>query len=192
FTAGTGTSQMHGFGGNDQFTWQAGDGVTTMDGGTGFNTLEVSGSPKADTVSISADPKDHHLIVGVNGVNIAATSMQAMFYDTGGGGDNAAVNDLSQTVLQFLAFNLAREGANADSAVDTYTINGPAGPKAITINDHNVSATVTQTDPQTGKPVTKTVTGTLEQVAGLGPTFLVGNPEDKLVVNPAAGNDTVV
>src|SRR5262249_38343035 len=24
------------------------------------------------------------------------------------------------------------------------------------------------------------------------PTFLVGNPEDKLVVNPAAGNDTVV
>src|SRR5262249_40864519 len=150
---------------NDQFTWQAGDGATTMDGGGGFNTLEVSGSPKADTVGISADPMDHHLVVAVNAVTINATSIQATFYDTGGGGDNVTVGDLSQTVLQALAFNLAREGASSDGALDTYTINGPAGPKAITINDQTITANVTQNG------MMQTVTGTLEQVAGLGPTF---------------------
>ncbi|HEY1860908.1 MAG TPA: hypothetical protein VGG61_11165, partial [Gemmataceae bacterium] len=186
FAAGTGTSQMFGFGGNDDFTWQAGDGATTMDGGGGFNTLEVSGSANADAVGISAAPTDHHLVVAVGNVTVNATSIQGMFYDTGGGGDNVTVGALSQTVLQALAFNFAREGAGSDSALDTYTINGPASPESITINEQTNTGTITQNG------MTQMVTGTMEQITGLGPTFFVANPDDKLVIKPGAGNDTVV
>jgi hypothetical protein len=188
FEAGTGSSQMFGDNGNDVFTWHAGDGPITLDGQAGTNILEVDGSGNADSFT-GGTGAGGHLSIQANGTAIDAASIAELNLETGGGADTATFNDLSGTSLQAVAVNLFSEASTPDGALDTFTLNGASGPKTVNINEAQASGTVTSTI--NGQTTTTSASGTVTQVTGLGPAFLVANPEDKLVVQPGDGDTTV-
>jgi hypothetical protein len=195
FNAGPGSATMYGGTASgtaakqNLFTWTAGNGPIEVNGEGTQNTLEVDDNSKnADTINMGSSNGD--LSVQFNGNSVIdAAGIQQVNLDTHNSPDSVTVNDLTPTSVQTVAMNLFSEASRADGVLQTYTLNGPSGAK--TVNIREISASGTLTNSQNGNTTTTNVTGTVTQVKGLGPTFLVANPDDSLIVNPGNGNTTV-
>jgi RTX calcium-binding nonapeptide repeat (4 copies) len=188
FEAGAGSSQMVGGDGNDLFTWHAGNGPITVDGQAGSNILELDGSDNADAITAGTGLLSH-LSIQANGTAIDAAGITELNVETGDGADTATFNDLTGTSVHVVAVNAFSEGIGADGSLDTFTLNGHTGPKTVDIAEAPVSGT--HPILVNGQVVIVPASGTVTQVTGMGPGFLVANPEDKLVINPGDGDTTV-
>src|SRR5262249_47068679 len=197
FYAGVGTSTMNGGAGSNLFVWQAGNGAIIVKGVGSNNTLEA-----ADNQPPTPTPTTHSFTVGDDGSSnhgvqvqfnnsqvIDATHLQQINMDVNGSPDTVTFNSLASTTVQLVAVNVASEGGKQDNLLQTFTLNGATGPKTVNISDAQYTGTVTQ--PVNGQPKTVNATATLTQVTGLGPTFQIANPEDKLTVKPGDGQTTV-
>jgi hypothetical protein len=189
FYAGTSTSTMNGGAGKNVYTWQAGNGAIKINGLGNQNLLEVDDNSGAtDTINVSNVNGD--VIVLFNGAQVIdAADIQQLNIETKTSPDAVTINDLSATSVKLVLLNYIGEASSADNVTQTYTLYGPTGPKNVMINETTASGTVTHKI--NDLPTAVNVTATLTQVTGLGPVFVVANPEDKLVVNTGDGNTTV-
>jgi hypothetical protein len=181
--AGTGQETISLGDGNDRFKSElsgfllGGTRSDIVDGGTGQNTMEVDGSFASETLSLSANAG--HLIVDHSAGRIDADNIQDVTWvgfgglDEGGGGDQAAVNDLSSTdVVNFTPdFTDPLDNTGPNNSADQLTVRGTAGVDHITVSGSGANITV----------------------AGLTPTVTPINLDarDTLRIETLGGNDIV-
>jgi hypothetical protein len=180
--AGTGQETISLGEGNDRFKSElsgfllGGTRSDIVDGGTGLNTMEVDGSFASETLSLSANAG--HLIVDHSAGRIDADNIQDVSWVgfgglDEGGGDQAAVNDLSGTdVVNFTPdFTDPLDNTGPNNSADQLTVRGTAGVDHITVSGSGANITV----------------------AGLTPTVTPVNldAQDTLRIETLAGNDIV-
>jgi hypothetical protein len=180
--AGTGQETISLGDGNDRFKsvlsgfLSGGTRSDTVDGGTGRNTMEMDGSFASETLSLSASAG--HLIADHSAGRIDADNIQDVTWVgfgglDEGGGDQAAVNDLSGTdVVNFTPdFTDPLDNTGPNNSADQLTVRGTAGVDHITVSGSGANITV----------------------AGLTPTVTPVNldAQDTLRIETLAGNDIV-
>jgi hypothetical protein len=180
--AGTGQETISLGDGNDRFQSElsgfllGGTRSDTVDGGTGRNTMEIDGSFASENIILSANAG--HLIVDHSAGRIDADNIQDVTWVgfgglDEGGGDQAAVNDLSGTdVVNFTPdFTDPLDNTGPNNSADQLTVRGTAGVDHITVSGSGANITV----------------------AGLTPTVTPINldAQDTLRIETLAGNDTV-
>ena len=170
-TGGRGSDVAHLGAGNDRFIWNQGDGSDSVDGQSGFDTLEFNGAAAAENTTISANGEQATLFRDLGAITMHLNSVERIELKPLGGADNTTVNDLTGTGVKQVAIDLAGLGGGGDGQSDSVTVNGTAG------NDHiNVTASGT----------VLTVSGLSEQV-----TIDHGETADLLSIKAGAGNDTI-
>ncbi|WP_341348910.1 RHS repeat-associated core domain-containing protein [Syntrophorhabdus aromaticivorans] len=92
-----GGSTLIGGAGNDTLVWFSEAGVSSIDGGTGTNTLLVVGTSDNDTVSVQHTASS--LSLAVNGATSSLSNTQNLLFTLGSGDDTMTVGDLSGYAL---------------------------------------------------------------------------------------------
>jgi Ca2+-binding RTX toxin-like protein len=85
--------------GNDSFTWNAGDGLDTVEGMAGTDTLNFNGSGLNETIAVSANGPQVRVTNDVGGVVINVDGVELLAVNALGGTDNVVVNNLAGTAL---------------------------------------------------------------------------------------------
>ena len=190
--------------GNDTFVWNPGEGNDTVNGGSGFDTLEFIGkNPPAGTPNdgetFSIDPNK----IDANGSVVEATFTRAggtigltgveriQFVAQGSHADNITINDLTGTGVEQVAIDV---GAGADNI----TINDVTGTdlKQVTVDlgaDDQAADTVS-IKTTNGDAITATEKNGVVTVSGLASDVTISNFEagDQLLVNDKSIPITVI
>mgnify|MGYP001345582327 CR=1 FL=1 len=93
---GGGPTVISGLPGNDVLSWSFGDGNAVIDGGAGFDTVQISGnSSAANTFSVTSNGGNVSLSAG--DFNLDITNVEALDISGGSGGDAITVGNLDGT-----------------------------------------------------------------------------------------------
>ena len=186
FLAGAGNDTMNGGTGNDIFSWIVGDGSPTISANASYiNSLEVSGLAGDDTFKV--DPyMGTGVTVNANGVAVSAKGISLLNIDGDQGKNQTTIDDLSGTSLKTVGVNTGELHTPDTSGPNTTTLYGPSADTTMRIDEF--TGTVTTSIDAQGNA--QTADGTTMEVTGLGPRFLVANPEDEVVVNLGGGHNT--
>jgi Ca2+-binding RTX toxin-like protein len=156
--------------GDDTFVWNPGDGNDTVEGQSGFDTLQFNGANINEKIDLSANGSRLRLTRDVANIDMDVNGTERVNVSALGGADTITVNDLSRTNVQEV--NLDLSGPNGDGAADTVIVNGTAGDDVVTVaGDAN---------------------GVV--INGLAARVIITHAEaanDRLVVNTLAGDDVV-
>ena len=124
--------------GSDLFLWSVGDGSDTVDGGTDFDQLRVTGAATDESFGIF-DAAAGVLVQRVVGLDIAAlevTNVERLELRTLGGADSVRLDQLAGTGLTTVVVDLAATagGKTADAKVDTVSIGAHSTDDAYTVS----------------------------------------------------------
>ena len=126
-----GGSTILGNAGNDAIVWYATEGSSSLDGGTGTNTLLVVGTSDNDTVSVQHTASS--LSLTVNGATSSLSNTQNLLFALGSGDDTMTVGDLSGYALTTFMVDLGSGNDFFDGRTSTtpFTIYGESGNDVI-------------------------------------------------------------
>ncbi len=122
-----GDDTMEGGEGDDRMIWNNGDGSDFMDGGAGFDTVEVNGATAAgDNFEVAAGGSDvefKRTNLGLFQLDIQNT--ESLEVNGGGGDDNLKVGDLSKTDLKTVTFDAGDgddflDGSEATTRIEAF------------------------------------------------------------------------
>jgi len=169
---GTGDDDLFGGEGGDSFAWVPGDGLDTLEGQGGADTLSFTGS----------DASENYDVYGLNGRAYVVRSVDAVTLDLGGvetirclargGVDAIGVHDVTGTGVAAVTVDLAAAAGGGDDQSDTIYVSGTQGDDSVVL----------------AQPAGET------QVLGLPATIRVVGHElsrDRLVLNVLGGADEV-
>jgi len=173
-TGGRGNDTARLGAGNDTFIWNPGDGSDTVEGQAGTDTLVFNGANIGENIDISANGQRVRLSRDVGTVVMDLNGVERIQVNALGGADTITVNDLTGTDAKQVAIDLSAPagGGQGDGASDTVKVNGTGGDDHISIASGGASVVVNGLAAQV-------------TIAGAEPD------KDSLVVNGAAGNDTI-
>ena len=126
-----GGSTLLGGAGNDTLVWFSEAGVSSIDGGTGTNTLLVVGTSGNDTVSVEHTASS--LSLTVNGAASSLGNTQNLLFTLGSGDDTMTVGDLSGYALTTFMVDLGSGNDLFDgrTSATPFTIYGESGNDVI-------------------------------------------------------------
>ena len=190
---GPGTDILVGGSGDDQFEWAPGDGLDTVEGQAGADTLLFQGSNDAEAIDLSANAGRALLFRDVGNVTIDLNDVEAIDFLARGGSDTVVVGDLSGTDVTEVRLDLAAAAGGGDGRSDTVTIDGTPVADLVgvvgedgEIHVDGLQATVRLSEPEPGD---RLVIDTL----GGGDTILAGTAAGtiELVLNGGLGGDDI-
>src|SRR5262245_36317146 len=160
--------------GDDTFIWDPGDGSDTVEGQSGYDTMDFRGAAGAETFDVSANGGRVRFFRNPGNITMDTEYLERITVEALGGADAIAVNDLSGTDLRRLDVDLAAAlgSTGGDGAADALTVNATPGDDDVSIR------------PDGGRVV----------VRGLAPKVVVSNSEaagDTLTLNALGGEDAV-
>jgi Ca2+-binding RTX toxin-like protein len=158
--------------GNDTFHWDPGDGSDIVEGQSGTDLLDFSGSNVNERVEVSANGGRVRFTRDVANIVMDLDDVEAIAFRALGGTDTFTVDDLTGTDVKTVDADLAAQGGGGDGAADTVVVDGTAGPDKVKVSRSS------------GKV----------QVAGLRARTRIAGAEpasDTLRVQAQAGDDTV-
>ncbi|HEY0857978.1 MAG TPA: hypothetical protein VGE16_13020 [Albitalea sp.] len=158
--------------GDDTFVWNPGDDNDTLEGQSGFDTLQFNGANVAETINISASGGRVLFTRDVASVVMDLNDVEKIDFRALGGADTIVVHDLSGTDVQRLRIDLAAVNGAGDGQPDTVVVNGTGGDDVILV---------------VGDAGGLMVLGLSAQIEIVG--FEAGI--DRLVINAQAGDDVV-
>jgi Ca2+-binding RTX toxin-like protein len=167
-TGGRAADLMFGGAGNDVFVWNPGDGSDTIDGQTGFDTLQFNGANINERFEISANGHHAQFTRDVANIVMDTDNVERIEIQARGGSDTLTVDDLSGTAVKEVAIDLG----GIDGAADTVTDNGTGGNDRFDV----------------------TLVNGLISVVGAHKTVTLANVEgvnDALVIQALGGNDVI-
>jgi hypothetical protein len=157
--------------GNDTFRWDPGDGSDTVEGRTGFDTLDFNGAGADENMQLVPNGERALFLRDVATIRMDMDGVERLDLTALGGTDTMLVDDMTGTDFRQADIDLSGPTGGGDGQVDTVTVNGTAA------NDHiNVDAAGSRVD-----------------VRGLQTTDSIFGSEasDKLVVDARGGDDAV-
>jgi len=115
--------------GDDTFSWNAGDGSDVVEGQDGFDTLDFTGSSKAENIDLFANGSRALLLDSVGSVTLDLNDVERVQLKALGGADHIAIHNLTGTDITQVAIDLAGtpNGAAGDGKIDTIALDGLAG-----------------------------------------------------------------
>jgi predicted ester cyclase len=130
--------------GDDVFVWNPGDGSDTVDGQSGFDTLQFNGANIGEKIDISANGEHVRFTRDVGNIAMDLNGVEKIDFHALGGADNIVVNDLSGTDVKQVAIDLSSPAGsgNGDGQADTVTVNGTAGNDHISVADSGSAVVV--------------------------------------------------
>ncbi len=193
FVASAGSSSFQGDAGDDTFIWREGNGKPNLlDGGNErleINTLEMTGGNLSDWFTLSKNPIDSQMIVGVQNASqnytFLAHAIHNVLLEGGAGADTLIVNPLFGTPTQNVGLNLSDVLKNAqqvgDGVTDIITVNGRILADTAQIEAEQVAVQFIEHGD---------IIGGIMKVSGL-PLYTVrlANVNDDFTYNAGAGND---
>jgi hypothetical protein len=112
-------------GGRDAFRWLPGDGSDVVDGGSGSDAMDFSGSDAAETMSLSANGSRAVFLRDVGTIRMDLSGVETVNVQARGSADHLTVNDMSGTDVRSANFDLSAQGVpGGDAAADVVTLNG--------------------------------------------------------------------
>jgi len=158
--------------GNDTFQWDPGDGLDTVEGEGGFDTVVFNGSNTNEIIEISANGDHARITRNVGSIVTDLKGVEQVTVNALGGADTITINDLAGSEVTTVNVNLAANvgGSTGDGQADSVVVNGTAGNDVILVHGNAGSATV----------------------LGLAAVIKIFNaeaPSDRLIVNLLAGDD---
>ncbi|MBI1324889.1 hypothetical protein GC170_17120, partial [bacterium] len=135
---GLGTDQNFGESGNDAIFWAVGEGIDTRaDGGPGTDSLTLTGTAAAETVSVGAAGDGNSFMVNFAGTMLTGgTGIDNLVLDLQAGIDAVTINDSGPALRQNLSGITLKLGndsvadsvvVNASASVDTYNLSATGG-----------------------------------------------------------------
>jgi Ca2+-binding RTX toxin-like protein len=107
FTGGLGIDQIRGEAGDDSINWTAGDQVdSVIDGGTGNDTITVTGSAASTNVVMSRVPSTSNVLLAWGADNLTLAGVDKFALNAGTGLDNFTINDLAGSTAREVAMSL--------------------------------------------------------------------------------------
>jgi Ca2+-binding RTX toxin-like protein len=192
---GPGTDILVGGSGDDEFDWAPGDGLDTVEGQAGTDTLLFQGSNDAEDIDISANGGRALFFRSVGNVTIDLNDVEAIDFLARGASDTVVVGDLSGTEVTEVRLDLAASaGGGGDGRSDTVTIEGTGVADVVGVVAENggirvegLQATVSISDPEPGDQL-------IIDTLGGGDSILAGAAGDdaiELVLEGGLGGDTL-
>lgn len=193
FVANSGRSSFQGNEGDDTFLWREGNGrPNLLDGGNErleVNSLEMTGGSLSDWFTLSKNPADSRMSVGVQNPSQNYTflthAIHNVLLEGAAGADTLTVNALFGTPTQNVGLNLSDVLKNAqqvgDGVTDIITVNGRTLADTAQIEAEQVAVQFIEHS---------NVIGGIMKVTGL-PLYTVrlANVSDDFTYNAGAGND---
>ena len=163
-----------GFGGNDVFVWNPGDGSDTVEGEGGMNFLQFNGSNASEHIDISANGERVRFSRDIDNVTMDLNDIVQLNFTALGGADVITVNDLSGTDLRIVPLDLAAApgGTASDGVADTVVVNGTNGDDVVDV-------------PAVGNALAVLTS------AGRFVFVRITDPTDRLVINGLGGDDQI-
>ncbi len=159
--------------GDDVFGWDPGDGSDVVEGQAGTDTMLFNGSGGAEIMDVSANGERVRFTRNLGNIVMDLNDVEKIEVNALGSADTVTVNDMSGADVAEVAINLGGVlgGTTADGQIDTVIVNGS----------------------NSGDTVEVVASGASASVIGLAALTSITNAEstDALVINTAAGNDTV-
>ena len=171
---GRGNDTLIGGAGDDTFVWNPGDGSDTVEGQTGFDTLQFNGANIGEKFDLSANGTRLRLTRDFGSVTMDVNGTEQVNLVTLGGADNVTIGNLTGTDVTQVNVDLASPAGTGtgDGAADTVTVNGTNAADTINVVGQGSSVSVI------GLPATVNITG-------------AEAANDLLVIKALGGNDTV-
>ncbi|CAG0944615.1 Mannuronan C5-epimerase AlgE5 [Gammaproteobacteria bacterium] len=158
--------------GDDTFVWNPGDDNDTLEGQSGFDTLQFNGANVAENINIFANGGRALFTRDVANVVMDLNDVEQIDFRALGGADTIVVQDLSGTAVQRVRIDLAAVNGAGDGQPDTVVVNGTGGDDVVLV---------------VGDAGGLMVLGLSAQIEIVG--FEAGI--DRLVINAQAGDDVV-
>jgi Ca2+-binding RTX toxin-like protein len=157
--------------GDDVFVWNPGDGSDVVEGQAGDDEMVFQGANIAEKVDLSANGHRLRFFRDVAGITMDTDGVEEVDFNALGGADLVTVHDLSGTDVARVELDLAAANGTGDGEVDSVVVEGTGGDDAVTVGSGAAGVAVD------GLSAVVTVAG--------------AEPDDKLAVNPLAGDDNV-
>jgi len=93
---GSAFNAITGLSGNDVLSWSFSDGNSIIDGGAGFDTLQIAGSSSSPTV-FSVTSNGGNVALSASGFSLDISNVEALDITGGSGGDSITVGNLDGT-----------------------------------------------------------------------------------------------
>jgi Ca2+-binding RTX toxin-like protein len=112
--------------GDDIFVWNPGEADDTIEGGTGFDTMQFNGNNAAEKIDLFANGERLRFLRDVANITMDTDDVERVNFEAFGGADTITVGDLSSTDVQEFRVNLAGTpgGTAGDGQNDSVTLNG--------------------------------------------------------------------
>jgi Ca2+-binding RTX toxin-like protein len=123
--------------GNDRFIWNPGDGSDSVNGQTGFDTLEFNGANVAEHIDIFGDGAVAKFTRDVAGIVMDTVNVERIEFKALGGTDQITINDLTHTAVREVAIDLGGSAGGGDGEADNVIDNGTAGNDKIQLSMEN-------------------------------------------------------
>ena len=117
--------------GNDQYLWVAGNDSDSVDGGTGTDTLSMTGSNAAESIQVKASGDHAHIVRDIGAVTIDTVAVEKLKIATLAGADRVVVKDLSSTQVSEVRIDLGGATGASDGHADEVIIEGTSGADVI-------------------------------------------------------------
>ena len=154
---------------SDIFFWNPGGGNDTVEGQSGNDTLDFSGSGASETIDISANGQRLRIFRDVAAVTLDINEVEQLSFRAEDGADNFVINSLVGTAIARIDIDLGGEAGAGQ--VDSVTRAATEGDDHVTLSEKN---------------------GIISVSGLVGSVFLHdANKQDRLSVNGGAGADVI-
>ena len=120
--------------GNDRFHWDPGDGSDVVEGQSGGDLLDFSGSNINERVEVSANGGRVRFTRDIATITTDLNDVEGIAFRALGGADTVTVDDLTGTDVETVDADLAAQGGGGDGALDTVAVTGTAGPDKVKVS----------------------------------------------------------
>ena len=120
--------------GNDTFHWDPGDGSDVVEGQSGGDLLDFSGSNINERVEVSANGGRVRFTRDIATITMDLNDVEGIAFRALGGADTVTVDDLTGTDVETVDADLAAQGGGGDGALDTVAVTGTAGPDKVKVS----------------------------------------------------------
>jgi len=120
--------------GNDTFHWDPGDGSDIVEGQSGGDLLDFSGSNINERVEVSANGGRVRFTRDIATITMDLNDVEGIAFRALGGADTVTVDDLTGTDVETVDADLAAQGGGGDGALDTVAVTGTAGPDKVKVS----------------------------------------------------------
>jgi hypothetical protein len=120
--------------GNDTFHWDPGDSSDVVEGQSGGDLLDFSGSNINERVEVSANGGRVRFTRDIATITMDLNDVEGIAFRALGGADTVTVDDLTGTDVETVDADLAAQGGGGDGALDTVAVTGTAGPDKVKVS----------------------------------------------------------